>query len=243
MKTSDRVKHSVITELIKKSEPAVHAKLHKWMDSVQPKQDRFDEDLKSHAVKRMQAETYELYPEAEWNTIKEEMQQIKRECEDLIILAKTFDPKGADVLSRIANAFRYIHIVVPIDHAQKDSPVINFWDWDQQRIVHWRKNINKQKDLQKKKQLFSQARDTIKVEWEIFIESEVRKRLSWALDQPELHSTIGDNLKAIREHPNLPKSIINRIEKMFHLQFMVIGSKLRFMTWETIGSATGDMGF
>jgi hypothetical protein len=242
MKAPDMVKFKVITEFIKKSEPALHTHMLKWMTDVRPKQDRFYEEVVDTKNQPKKREHWEIFNRFDWIQIKKDMRHMKSESEALIRDAKKLD-EGAtgDILERIGNAFLHIHTVVTVDCDGPEECFINFWDWEQDKIREYQSEVYREHNLEKKRKLLAEKRDQVKCDWESFIESEVRRRLSYALDQPELDTTIGDNLKRIRAHPThpLPKSFIERIEKMIHLQFMDIGSKIRFMKWDTLEDAAG----
>jgi hypothetical protein len=242
MKSPDKIKFKVITEFIKKSEPALHMHLRKWMDDIRPKMDRFYEEIVVDEKAPKKREHWEIFNRQDWIQIKKDMRHIKSEAEWLIHEGRHLDDGATgDKLERIGNAFLHIHVVVEVDCDGPETCYINFWEWETDHIQQYQEAIYREHDLEKRRKLLAEKRDRVKCDWESFIESEVRRRLSYALDQPELDTTIGDNLKAIKSNPKFEKKYVERIEKMFDLQFMQIGSKLRNLHWNTLSDNAGSM--
>jgi hypothetical protein len=238
LKAPDMDKFKVLTEFIKKSEPVLHEKLLKWMDEVRPKQDRFDEQ---HASK---PESFQLFSTTEWIKINDQMDSIKNDSDDLMELAQTLEPKGEELLIAIAKSFLFNYHDFKNDEGDMVS---GFWPWTADCVMEQTELIETEHNLQKKRKLFIDSKTLIKNRWELGVEGEIKSRLQTAFDIPDtignMESTLSDTLKALRITKDLPKSIIKRLEEMMQLQFMVIGSKMRFMTWENVGSASGDIAY
>jgi ElaB/YqjD/DUF883 family membrane-anchored ribosome-binding protein len=230
--------HHVFQEMIKKSEPELHASVLKYVKSYMPHQDRF---MENDATKINQPENFTLFTKEDWASIKKEMREINQDCEEVLKMAANVPGDAGKMLKDVVDSFIQIQRVRAINPENPHSRKVHYWNSHQAKVEKFQKEINAQHSVTAKRELFAKHKSVVKNEWEIFIESIVRTKLSNALRQPELETTIGDNLKAIKAHPEFPQKAKDILEVIFRKQFMSVGSKLRFMSWSTLENASGDM--
>jgi ElaB/YqjD/DUF883 family membrane-anchored ribosome-binding protein len=230
--------HHVFQEMIKKSEPELHASVLKYVKSYMPHQDRF---MENDATKINQPENFTLFTKEDWASIKKEMREINQDCEEVLKMAANVPGDAGKMLKDVVDSFIQIQRVRAINPENPHSRKVHYWNSHQAKVEKFQKEINAQHSVTAKRELFAKHKSVVKNEWEIFIESIVRTKLSNSLRQPELETTIGDNLKAIKAHPEFPQKAKDILEVIFRKQFMSVGSKLRFMSWSTLENASGDM--
>jgi hypothetical protein len=238
---SGEEKHHFLVNMIKSSEPAMHAAVLKYVQSRVHSENHILEEDHDDLNKIKKPENFELFTKEDWASVKKEMREINEDCHEVLKMAQNLKGDAGKMLQDVADAFLHIQRVRLINPEHgPNSTKVNYWNSHQAKVVRFQKEINLKHNISAKRDLFAKHKTVVKNEWEIFIESVVRTKLSNALRQPELQTTIGDNLKAIKAHPEFPQEAKDILEVVFRKQFMSVGSKLRFMSWSTLENASGE---
>jgi hypothetical protein len=249
MQSSNSKQYHVLTEIIKKSEPELQAHVLQYVRSVAPSKRRLIEEETNGEMQKVEQsegpENFWIFSREEWHAIEQEMKWVKDECSEVYKIAKTLHGNAGKTLREVVDAFMHIQKIVFINEEDlgtgPSSPKIHYFHYYQNHFEKFQMEIDKEIDLLKKRALLTKYKNKLKLDWESFIDSRVRTFLALALGHNELQQTIGDNLKAIQEHPGFPQEAKTKLEAIFRQQFMSIGAKCRFMKLLTIGYASGEL--
>jgi hypothetical protein len=248
MQSSNSNQYHVLTEIIKKSKPELQSSVLEFVRPTKPSKRRLiEEETNAEMQKVEQSEgpaNFLIFSREEWHAIEQEMKWVKDECSEVYKIAETLHGDAGKTLREVVDAFMHIQKIVftnPEEYGTGPrSPTIHYFHYYQDNFEKFQKEINEETNLLKKRALLTKYKNKLKLDWESFIDSRVRTFLALALGHNELQQTIGDNLKAIQEHPGFPQEAKTKVEAIFRKHFMSINAKCRFLKFLTIGDASGD---